>query len=247
LPLAGNIRVATLPWLNGVSIGGNLGELLPGSEFLDRPKDVSFMLDQLAVLNQEDGPLKDKLDTQQVSVIGHSLGGYTALALAGGELNLKELRQYCKNRSPIGRSPADWFQCSAADLPGDRVQMRDRRVVQIVVLNALTGRLFGKKGLSQVTVPTLSLTSTEDAITPSFDNQLRAFSQLGGPKYLMSAIGGTHLSVTDRSNLNAALARSTLVKEHIGKEADPLRQLVRGVSLAFTKQLTQKPKPINNF
>lgn len=234
-------------WLNGVSIGGNLGDLLPGTEFIDRPKDISFLLDQLAILNQQDGTLAGKLNTEQVSVIGHSLGGYTALALAGGELNLKELRQYCKDRSPIGRSPADWFQCAAADLPGDKIQLRDPRVVQIIALNAVTGHIFGKNGLSQVAIPTLFLTGTEDAITPSLDHQLRAFSQLNVPKYLIAAIGGTHLSVTDSSNLNAALARSTLVKEHLGKEADPLRQLIRGVSLAFVKQLTPEAKVYQPF
>jgi hypothetical protein len=55
------------------------------------------------------------------------------------------------------------------------------------------------------------------------------------------------LSVTDRANLNDALARSTLVKEHIGKEADPLRQVVRGVSLAFIKQLTPEAKTYEPF
>lgn len=234
-------------WLNGASIGGNLDDLLPGSEFIDRPKDVTFMLDQLTIINQQDGALAGKLNTEQVSVIGHSLGGYTALALAGGELNLKELRQYCKNNSPIGRSPADWFQCAAADLPGDKVQMRDPRVAQVIALNAVTGHLFGKNGLSQVTIPALILTGTEDAITPSLDHHLRAFAQLGGRKYLVAAIGGTHLSVTDRANLNAALARSTLVKEHIGKEADALRQLIRGVSLAFVKQLTPEAKIYQPF
>ena len=235
-------------WLNGISLGGNPGDLLSASEFIDRPKDVSFLLDEFAKLNQEeDGPWQGKLNTQQVTVIGHSLGGYTALALAGGELNLKELRQFCKNRSPIGRSPADWFQCAAADLPGDRIELRDRRVVQVMALNPMTGRLFGNKGLTQVTVPTLILTSTEDAIAPSLDHQLRSFAQLGGPKYLVSAIGGTHLSVTDRANLNEALARSTLVKEHIGKEADPLRQLLKGVSLGFVKQLTPEAKQYQPF
>jgi predicted dienelactone hydrolase len=235
-------------WLSGISIGGNPGDLLSASEFIDRPKDVSFLLDEFAKLNQEqDGPWQGKLNTQQVTVIGHSLGGYTALALAGGELNLKELRQFCKNRSPIGRSPADWFQCAAADLGGDRIDLRDRRVVQVMALNPMTGRLFGNKGLAQVTVPTLILTSTEDAIAPALDHQLRSFAQLGGPKYLVSAIGGTHLSVTDRANLNESLARSTLVKENIGKEADPLRQLVRGVSLAFVKQLTPEAKLYQPF
>lgn len=233
-------------WLNGVSLGGDPGDLLPASEFIDRPKDVSFVLDRLAELNEDDR-FQGKLNTQQVSVIGHSLGGYTALALAGGELNLEELRQYCKNRSPIGRAPADWFQCAAADLPEGKVQLRDRRVVQVIALNPMTGRLFGNKGLAQVTIPTLILTGTEDAIAPSLDNQLRPFAQLGGSKYLLSAIGGTHLSVTDRANLNDALARSTLVKERIGPEVDPLRELVRGVSLAFVKQLTPEAKTYAPF
>jgi predicted dienelactone hydrolase len=234
-------------WLNGVSLGGNPGDLLPASEFIDRPKDISFLLDELAQVNQKDGPLQGKLNTQQVTVIGHSLGGYTAFAVAGGKLNIEELRRYCKNRSPIGRSPVDWFQCAAADLPNNREQLRDQRVVQVIALNPMTGRLFGNNGLAQVTIPTLILTSTEDAIAPSLDNQLRPFSQLAGPKYLLSAIGGTHLSVTDRANLNDALARSTLVKEHIGKEADPLRQVVRGVSLAFIKQLTPEAKTYQPF
>ena len=234
-------------WLSGISLGGNPGDLLAASEFIDRPKDVSYLLDRLARLNEKEGPLQGKLNTQQVTVIGHSLGGYTALALAGGELNLKELRQFCKNRSPIGRSPADWFQCGAADLEGERIELRDQRVVQVMALNPMTGRLFGNKGLTQVSVPTLILTGTDDAIAPSLDHQLRSFSQLGGPKYLVCAIGGTHLSITDRANLNEALARSTLVKEHIGKEADPLRQLLKGVSLAFVKQLTPEAKIYQPF
>jgi predicted dienelactone hydrolase len=234
-------------WINGVSLGDSPGNILPGSELIDRPKDVSFMLDELAKLNERESLFRGKLNTQQVTVLGHSLGGYTALALAGGELNLKDLRPYCKNRSPIGRSPADWMQCAATDLPGNKLQLQDRRVAQVIALNPLTGRLFGNNGLSNISVPTLVLTGTEDAITPALDHQLKTFSQLGGSKYLVSAIGATHLSVTDINNLNTSLARSTLVKENIGKEAEPLRQLIRGVSLAFVKQLTPESQLYQPF
>lgn len=234
-------------WLNAVSLGSNLGDLLPPSEFIDRPKDVSFVLDRLTEIDQGYGRLRNKLNTQQVSIIGHSLGGYTALALAGGQLDLEELERFCKNRSPLGRSPADWFQCSATELKADNIQLRDRRIVQVMALNPVTGHLFGNNGLAQVTIPTLILTGTDDAITPSLNHQLRSFPQLGGPKYLIAAIGGTHLSVTDRANLNDALAQSTLVRELTGKEAEPLRQLFRGVSLAFIKQLTPEAKTYEPF
>jgi len=233
-------------WLSGVSLRSSIGEVLPASEFIDRPKDVSFVLDRLARINQGYGSLRGKLNTDQVTVIGHSLGGYTALALAGGELNLEELREFCQKRSPLERSPADWFQCAATDLQDNNVQLRDRRVVQVMALNAVTGHLFGSTGLEGVEVPTLLLTGTDDAITPSLEHQLRAFDQLSGSKYLMVAMGGTHLSVTDRSSLNDAVTSSTLVRELTDKEAEPLRRLFRGVSLAFIKQLTpeaQRYKP----
>jgi predicted dienelactone hydrolase len=239
---------SNITWLTDVSVSDNPSDLLPASEFLDRPKDVSFVLDKLAQFNQEDGFWQGRFNTQQVSIIGHSLGGYTALSLAGAELNLDELRQFCQNRSPLGRSPADWFQCAAADLPNDKIQLRDPRIVQVLALNTISGRLFGKNGLAKVSVPTLILTGTEDAVTPSLDHQLRVFQQLSpGSKYLLSAIGGTHLSVTDPDNLNKSLTQSTLVKENIGEETAPLRQLVRGVSLAFIKQLTPEAEIYQPF
>ncbi|MEQ9482559.1 alpha/beta hydrolase [Coleofasciculus sp. F4-SAH-05] len=233
-------------WLSGVSLRSNIGEVLPASEFIDRPQDVSFVLDRLARINRGYGSLRGKLNTEQVTVIGHSLGGYTALALAGGQLDLEELREFCQKRSPLERSPADWFQCSATDLQEDNVQLRDRRVVQVMALNAVTGHLFGSTGLEEIKIPTLLLTGTDDAITPSLEHQLRAFDQLSGLKYLLVALGGTHLSVTDRASLNEAVTSSTLVKELTDQEAEPLRRLFRGVSLAFIKQLTpeaQRYKP----
>ncbi|HBE17527.1 MAG TPA: dienelactone hydrolase [Cyanobacteria bacterium UBA11149] len=233
--------------INGGGIGTNFETVLPPTEFIDRPLDVSFVLNELADMNRGYGSLRDKLNTQQVTVIGHSLGGYTALALAGGKLDLAELRQFCKNRSPLRRAPADWFQCAATKLNDDNIQLEDRRVVQAMAFNPVTGRLFGKRGLAQVRIPTLILTGTADTITPSLNHQLRSFSQLGGSKYLIAAIGGTHLSVTDPGNLNDALAQSTLVQELTGKDAEPLRELLRGVTLAFVKQLTPDAKLYEPF
>ena len=240
----------TLP---GASIGGKLttggvtGLLLPASEFIDRPKDISFLLDQLAELNQQPGTLQGKLNTQQVSVIGHSLGGYTALAVAGGELNLDQLRSFCQERSLFSKSGGDWLQCAAADLPQSRLQLQDKRVAQAIALNPVIGQLFGKTGLAQVNIPTLIWTSTGDALTPTLSHQLRPFSQLGGSKYLVTAIGGTHLSVSDPDNINPQLAQTTLVREITGKEAEPMRQLLKGVSLAFIKQLTPEANNYEQF
>ncbi|MHB9026693.1 MAG: alpha/beta hydrolase family protein [Armatimonadota bacterium] len=50
---------------------------------LNRPRDVSFAIDQLEKMNREDTPLKGRLDLAKIAVAGHSFGAYTALATAG--------------------------------------------------------------------------------------------------------------------------------------------------------------------
>lgn len=52
---------------------------------VDRPLDVSAVIDDLlARSDAPDGPLSGAIDAEHVGVTGHSFGGYTALAVAGG-------------------------------------------------------------------------------------------------------------------------------------------------------------------
>jgi predicted dienelactone hydrolase len=150
----------------------NLDRLLPASEFIDRPKDISFVLDELTQLGQQ-AAWQGKLNPQQVSVIGHSLGGYEALALAGAELNLDELRQFCQKGNVLQRVPSDWLQCAAKSLPNRRLSLRDKRVMQAIALNPAIGQIFGKTGLAQVATPTLILSGTDDTLTPALTEQIQ--------------------------------------------------------------------------
>lgn len=223
----------------------NLAQLLPATEFIERPKDISFLLNELAKINTQAGRLQGKLNTEKVSVIGHSLGGYTALALVGGEVDLEDLRKFCKNDLSLGESPGDWLQCAATGLKQTKIQLKDERVKSAIALNPLVGKLFGKNGLNQVTNPVLILTGTEDALTPTLKHQIAPFAQIRGVKYLVTAIGGTHISVSDPAY--PVSAATNIIKEKRGEETKSLRQLVRGVSLAFVKQLTPEAKIYQPF
>jgi predicted dienelactone hydrolase len=224
---------------------GNLNTILPATEFIDRPKDVSFLLNELAKLNTQPGQLQGKLNTDKVTVIGHSLGGYTGLALAGGEIDLDNLRQFCKTSLSFSQSPGDWLQCSAASLKQDKLQLQDRRVKSIIALNPLVGRLFGKNGLSKIQEPVLIVSGTEDGLTPALRHQIQPFNELRSNKYLLTAIGGTHLSISDPAYLGSAA--TTIVKEKLGQETKNLRLLTQGVSLAFIKQLTPEAQNYKPF
>lgn len=60
---------------------------------LNRPKDVSFTLDQLTEMNKPSGELAGRLDLDRIAIAGHSFGAYTAMAVAGqGENRLRDPR-----------------------------------------------------------------------------------------------------------------------------------------------------------
>jgi predicted dienelactone hydrolase len=234
---------SSVTWLNDLALGEldpdeRNRDLLPPSEFIDRPKDISFLLDELARLNRYSTSFRGMLNTEQVVVIGHSLGGYTALTLGGAPLNLDHLRAFCNDPSQTALSPSDWLQCGAADLPDQELDFRDERVAAVMAMNPVMGRMFDAASLAQIDVPTLILVGTDDPITPVISQQLVPFTDLQSEKYLLSVIGGTHLSVGDPSNLNAALTQNMFVRERSQSETENLRHMLKGLGLAFVKQLT---------
>ena len=214
------------------------GKLLPAQEFLDRPQDVSYVLDRLAVINNGISTYADAFNTENVTIIGHSLGGYTGLALAGAKLDLRSLQTFCDDIQPLGVSPADWLQCAAMELDERQADLSDPRIKQVMAMNTLTGQLFGEKGLSEVSVPTLLLTGTGDGVTPTLDHQLAPFEQLSGEKYLLAVIGGTHLVTGDPENVNPSLTELPFMSELKAEETVRLRQLLQGLSLSFVQQRT---------
>jgi predicted dienelactone hydrolase len=53
-----------------------------------RPKDISFVLDSLPVLQKRIPALSGKMDVERIGVGGHSMGAFTADAIAGALVNL---------------------------------------------------------------------------------------------------------------------------------------------------------------
>ncbi len=247
------VAVLEHPGSNAVAVNrvtnssSDLSKLISAKEFIDRPQDVTFLLNELSKLNLQPGQLQNKLNTNNVTVVGHSLGGYTALALAGGKLDLDSLRKFCKNSVLFGEAPGDWLQCAAVELKDSdiRTPLQDKRIKGTIVLNPLVGNLFGRKGLENINTPVLMLASSDDALTPALKHQFAPFTQIRGNKYLITAIGGTHLSVSDPTYQTADI--TNIVKERRGAETNNLRELVSGVSVAFIKQQTDEAKTYQPF
>lgn len=216
---------------------------LKPQEFLERPQDVSFVLDELEKLNQTaNNPLEGKLATNNAMVIGYSLGGGTALALAGAQLQLEGVRQRCDQKLATF-SLGEGIQCIAGELPEKTYQLRDARIKQAIALNPTTSLLFGETGLTKVQIPTLVLTGSADKTTPALTEQIVAFAKLPSPKWLVGVLGGTHLSVKDPSTTLDQVGQPITPfsgGEVVGDQAVDVRKLVKAISLAMAAQLTSE-------
>lgn len=102
-----------------------------------RPKHISLTIDKLL----SDSFFSNHIIKDKIAVIGHSMGGYTALALAGGIPRTREGKI-------IKTTP-------------------DQRVKAVVLLAPGAGWFLN--GLDNVTIPILMLTAEHDPITPAWN------------------------------------------------------------------------------
>lgn len=214
--------------------------LIAPQEFLDRPKDISFVLDELAKLNQTDDTLQGKIAIGRSMIVGYSFGGATALSVAGAELQLSGLRQRCQE-DLITLSFGEGMQCEAAGLPEERYQLRDSRIKRAIAMNPTTSLLFGETGLSAIEIPTLIVASSADKTTPAFREQIIGFPKIPSPKWLVGFVGGTHLSVKDPSTTLEQVGRPSTVMtgdEVVGDQAVSIRNYIKAITLAMAAQMT---------
>lgn len=162
---------------------GYYNEAFDATEYIDRPLDITYVLNQLEKLNSSQ--FNNQLNLQQVGVFGNSFGGTTALALAGATIDFKQLEQDCdENKSLINISIV--HQCRALELPRKNYNLKDSRVKAIYVLVPFGRSLYGQTGISQIDIPVFWQASDEDLITPLLIEQTPTFSWLTTPNKYFS-------------------------------------------------------------
>jgi predicted dienelactone hydrolase len=214
-------------------ISGSSNQVTAPTEFVDRPLDIHYLLDQLTTLSQTDPRFIGRMNLNQVGVIGQSLGGYTALALAGGEINQNQLAQDCKNGDTLNLSLL--LQCRALALPPEP-SFRDDRVKAIVAINPIGSSLLGKTDLSKIQIPVLIISGTADTVAPSLLEQILPYTWLQTPnKYLMLLEGGTHFSTIDAPDAASRASQVELPSEFVGPNPKLAYSYLKAIGVAFFK------------
>ncbi len=210
-------------------LAGRANEVARPNEFINRPLDVKYLLDQLERLDQSDPTIQ--LNLQQVGVIGQSFGGYTALALAGASLNFEQLQKDCENLNDTWNVSL-LLQCRALELPATQYNLRDERVKAAIAINPITSSVFGKAGLSQIQIPVMIVSSSADRAAPTLPEQILPFTWLTNPeKYLVLLEGGTHFSTIGESDPKTDPL--TIPEQVIGPDPAIARRYMNALSVAF--------------
>ena len=130
--------------------------------WVGRPKQVSRVID--AVL--EDRRLGSHAEREPIGVVGHSNGGYTALAVAGAKPSTSAVAVHCREH------PDDVRFCASGRVAtreatreiGHVPELRDPRVRSIVLM-APNAAPFTDEALAKVTVPVLVYAAEKDDLT----------------------------------------------------------------------------------
>lgn len=211
-------------------LAGVADQVTPPSEFIDRPLDVTVLLNQLEQLSQTDSRLQGRLNLQQVGVIGQSFGGYTALALAGSPINFRQLRLDCPKVDNLFNLSL-LLQCRALALPRGQYNLSDRRIKAAIAINPVSSRILGQAGLSQINIPIMMIAGSADVVTPALTEQIRPFAWLTTPnKYLALIQGGTHFSVLGNSEGSSTIP---VPAQAVGASPELAHQYVEALSTAF--------------
>jgi predicted dienelactone hydrolase len=229
-------------------ISGEANEVTEPAEFINRPLDIHYLLDQLEVLSQTDSRFVGKVDLQRVGVIGQSLGGYTALALAGAEFNFTQLAQDCQKSDTLNLSLL--LQCRALQLPAEQLTLRDDRVKAVIAINPIGSSLFGKTDLSKIQIPVMLISGTADTVAPALLEQILPFTWLQtSNKYLTLLDGGTHFSTIDvpQDQSSASGELVDIPNEFVGPDPKIARMYVKAIGVAFFKTYVDNDSQYNAY
>lgn len=145
---------------------------------IDRPRDVSFVIDQMTAMNTSDVTFKGRLAMDRVGVAGHSFGGYTALASAGQSFVVGGGQQ---------QTPGD-PRIKAAIAMSAPAKPRDE---------ATLDRMYGS-----IKIPCFHMTGTKDdspiGETRAEDRRIPFDHMSAADNYLLILTGGDHMVFSGR-------------------------------------------------
>lgn len=135
---------------------GNSGKDRSAAETMKiwlRSADLSETLNAMG----QDPIFKDHIDEDKVGVLGLSMGGTTALAMAGARIDTKLLASYC-DTATLNPSLCEWVSLSGVDLHGMDLREagrdnRDTRIAFAMAIDPAPVDVFDFGSFAEISIP----------------------------------------------------------------------------------------------
>ncbi len=188
-------------------VQGLYQENFDATEFIDRPLDISYILDRLEQLNRD--RFNHQLNLKQVGFFGYSIGATTGLSLAGAEFDFIQLEQDCTQ--PLNLlNISILYQCRALELPRKRLALKDVRIKAAYMFVPFGQSIFGK--LEQdIPIPIIFQVVDQDFLTSLLQEQVPLFNSLGTNNYLVISQKLPHSNVTLSKEVQSSQAEAAQV------------------------------------
>ncbi len=175
---------------------GVASEIAPPESFIDRPNDITAVLNFVEKSSKVNNPNIANINWKNVGIVGHSFGGYAALALVSdAQIQFADLAEVCQGKYKWNVSLL--LQCVALELPKQTYKLGDPRITAAIAVNPVTSHVLGKSALSKITVPIVIVGSSNDTFVPVVSEQIIPFTWLTtASRYLVLLNGAGHTAVT---------------------------------------------------
>ena len=153
-------------------------ENFAATDYIDRPRDISFLIDQLTATNDKD--FNNQLDTSNVGIFGYSIGGTTALSLVGAKLDFAQLTNDCNQKLDL-TNISILYQCRALETKSHEhrpEKLIDKRVKAIYLFVPFGKSLFSPRSLNQINIPMLWQVVDSDFLTSLTKEQVPLYNSL---------------------------------------------------------------------
>ena len=181
-------------WLKAM-LKGLHQDIFDVQDFIQRPKDISYVIDELGRRNA--GSFDGKLNLASVGMAGHSFGGYTALAVAGATIDFDHLQADC-TRPYAALDISLLLECRALELPRKSYALHDPRARAVFAANPVMRSIFGPKGISSIAIPVMLASGSYDPAAPAALEQALPFTWLKEPqRYWMLLEGQAHVNFNE--------------------------------------------------
>lgn len=212
-------------------LGGFSADLIDDQEFINRPRDVSALLDAVEAFAIADATFQSRLNIQNVGVIGQSFGGYTALALAGATFDIEGLTAACGGPQALYLNPSLLLQCQVIDIPVEMLSLADERIRSIFVVNPIGSKIFGESGYGQLDMPVMIMAGAADTVAPALPEQIEPFTWLQTPdRYLTLVNEANHFSVIEPPETDQSIP---VPIDLLGTSPEIAQEYLQKLSLAF--------------